>query len=156
MYRAYHMKGQPEKSVASLRDMIARSPGPHLLARACLVLALTNSGVYEGAKAATEGLLSDAETTANPNAKTMALLAHGWAYRDTDPTAAYDVNLQALKIAQDTCATPVACDTVDAIGTPNSRRVAASNGNDMCSIALVLASGAATATGHTHGRCSWT
>ena len=29
-----------------------------------------------------------------------------------------------------TCATPVACDTVDAIGTPNSRRVAASNGNE--------------------------
>ncbi len=76
---AYHIKGQPEKSVAMLRDIIARSPGTHILSRACLVLALANTGAYDEAIEAAEGLPAAADNTDNPNAKALALAAYGWA-----------------------------------------------------------------------------
>jgi hypothetical protein len=62
---------------------------------------LANSGAYEEAIAAAQGLVAAADDTENPNAKAFALLAYGWAYRDTDPTVAYDVSRRALKIAHD-------------------------------------------------------
>jgi predicted ATPase len=101
MYAAYNMAGHPETAVANLRDTIARSSRAHLLARACLVLSLANAGAVDDARAATKGLLADVDISNNPNAKALALFAHGWAYRDFEPAMAYDVNLRALKIAQD-------------------------------------------------------
>jgi hypothetical protein len=42
-----------------------------------------------------------ADATENPQIKTLALSSYGWAYRDADPAAAYDVSRRAMKIAHD-------------------------------------------------------
>ena len=81
--------------------MIARTPGTHILERACLVLALVNARAGDEARAEAEGLLAAAETTDTPNAKSLALTAYSWAFHDADPAVAYDVSRRALKIAQD-------------------------------------------------------
>jgi predicted ATPase len=98
---AYQLRGEPLKSVALLRKTIARSSGTCFLARATLVLALTNAGIYGEAMQIAEDLRPAAETNNNPNAKALALNAYAWAYRDADPVAAYDVGRRAMKIAHD-------------------------------------------------------
>ncbi len=98
---AYSMVGRPELAVDPLRNMIARSSGPRILQRACLVLALNNAGANDDALPDAKGLLAAADATDNPNAKSLALIAYGWAFRDIDPASAYDVSRRALKIAQD-------------------------------------------------------
>ncbi len=98
---AYSMVGRAQDAVAPLRNMITRTPGPHILQRACLVMALINAGASDEALADADGLLAVAESTENPNAKSLALIAYGWAFRDVDPASAYDVSRRALKVAQD-------------------------------------------------------
>ena len=97
----YSMVGHPEEAVIPLRKMIARTPGTHILERACLVLALVNARAGDEARAEAEGLLAAAEATDTPNVKSLALTAYGWAFHDADPASAYDVSRRALKIAQD-------------------------------------------------------
>jgi predicted ATPase len=98
---AYHLKGEPLKTAAMVRNSIARSPDPPVLARAQLVLALTNAGVDDEAMAVASDLLTDADTIHNPNTKALALNAYAWAYRDADPVAAYAVGRRAMNIAHD-------------------------------------------------------
>lgn len=50
--------------------------------------------------AASQGLLAAADATDNPNVACFALLAYGFANRDADPTASYDVHRRGLRIAQ--------------------------------------------------------
>ena len=97
----YSMVGHPERAVEPLRKMIARTPGIHILERACLVLALVNARAGDEARVEAETLLAAAETTDTPNAKSLAMTAYGWAFHDADPASAYDVSRRALKIAQD-------------------------------------------------------
>ncbi len=97
----YTMVGRPQDAVDPLRNMIARSPGTHILQRACLVLALNNAGANDDALLDAKRLLAAADTTDNPNTKSLALIAYGWAFRDVDPASAYDVSRRALKVAQD-------------------------------------------------------
>jgi len=97
---AYSMVGRPDAAVVPLRKMIGRTPGAHILERACLVLALVNARAPE-ASAEAKDLLAAADTTEAPNAKSLALAAYGWAFHDADPAHAYDVSRRALKIAQD-------------------------------------------------------
>ncbi len=97
----YSMVGRPEEAVTPLRKMIARTPGTHILERACLVLALVNARAGDEARAEAEGLLAAAESTDTPNAKSLALTAYAWAFHDADPASAYDVSRHALKVAQD-------------------------------------------------------
>jgi predicted ATPase/class 3 adenylate cyclase len=97
----YMTAGQPERCVELCRNTIARGPGPHLSARTCLVLGLTFVGSDEEAMAACDGLLAAADATHSPQVVCWALFAYGWAYRNADPAAAYDVHRQGLKVAQD-------------------------------------------------------
>ena len=98
---AYHLKGEPEKTAAMVRQTIARSSGAHTVARTQLVLSLANAGAYEEAMTVAEGLLAAADATENPMIKALALNAYAWAYRDADPAAAYEVSRHAMKIAHD-------------------------------------------------------
>ena len=53
------------------------------------------------ARAASEGLLAAPDTTDNPATACFALLAHGMAYHDADPVAAYNVLRRALTVARE-------------------------------------------------------
>jgi predicted ATPase/class 3 adenylate cyclase len=98
---AYHLKGEPEKTAAMVRNTIARSSGAHTLPRALLAVALTNAGAWDEAMAVADGLLGAADATENPEIKALALSSYAWAYRDADPAAAYDANRRAIKITRD-------------------------------------------------------
>jgi hypothetical protein len=75
-------------------------PG-HGITRAVLVWALTVAGCGEEARAAANGLIDAAEATHNPHALSYALLAHGFAYRDADPSRALEAMRRGLVIAHD-------------------------------------------------------
>ncbi len=64
-------------------------------------MALYFSGKGDEAMAASDGLLASADTAENPMTVCFALLAHGLAYHDTDPVAAYDALRRALTVARD-------------------------------------------------------
>jgi hypothetical protein len=98
---AYMAAGRPERWVDVCRDAITRGPGPRTVARACLVMALNFLGDSDGARVASEGLLAAADDTTNPNTTCFALFAHGFAYRDVDPIASYEVQRRALTIARE-------------------------------------------------------
>jgi hypothetical protein len=53
------------------------------------------------ARVACEGLLAAADATDNPATACFVLLAHGLAYLDTDPVAAYDALRRGLTVARD-------------------------------------------------------
>jgi hypothetical protein len=97
----YMAAGRPERWVEVCRSALARGPGPHTIARACLVSALHFLGQADEARAASEGLLAAADDTTNPNTACFALFAHGFAYRDVDPVASHDAQRRASTIAQD-------------------------------------------------------
>jgi hypothetical protein len=83
------------------RSVIAGEAGPHTITRACLVMALYFLGQGDEARVASEGLLTVADATHNPTTACFALLAHGLAYHDADPVAAYDALRRALTVARD-------------------------------------------------------
>lgn len=97
----YATAGEPDQWVELCRNVIALEPGTHALARAFLVMGLTVAGATHEAVAMLEGLLSAADTTANPAVVGYALLARGLAYRYADGVAAYDAHRRGLTIAQD-------------------------------------------------------
>ena len=69
--------------------------------RQTLVFALTIIGATDEAIAAA-GNLHDADHTAeNPHLRSAALLAYGFAHRDADPAAAYEVHQRGLAIAEE-------------------------------------------------------
>ena len=96
----YSVAGQSERWVQLCRSLIARDADPHTITRASLVMALCFSGAGDEARLASEGLLTAADTTHNPNTACFALLAHGLAHHDTDSVAEYDVLRRALTVAQ--------------------------------------------------------
>ena len=93
--------GHPERYVALCRDRIAREPG-NTFARAALVMALIFTGARDEAVAASEGLLAAADATNNPAVACFALFAHGMAWRDANPVAAYETLRRGVTIAQET------------------------------------------------------
>ncbi len=93
--------GKPDRSIKWCRDLIARTPDVHVNTRAFLVMALTIAGRDDDAMAAATGLIEAAEATGNPFAHSMALMAHGFAYRSADPDQAVEVMRQGLIIAHD-------------------------------------------------------
>jgi hypothetical protein len=72
---------------------------PH--AQSSLVIALTFSGAYDEAMAASEGLLAALGAVENPHMISYGLAAYGFAHRDADPVAAYDVLRRGMQIAQE-------------------------------------------------------
>jgi predicted ATPase len=99
---AYVAIGQPERWVQWCRARLARGRDTHAITRTDLVLALAMAGCGEEARAAaTTGLIEAAEATHNPFALLHALYAYGFAFSDSDPSAARDALRRGLVIAQD-------------------------------------------------------
>lgn len=97
----YVAKGQPERWVELSRNVIAREPGTHTVARASLAFALNLAGAGDEARAVSEGLLAAADATDNPWLACAALLAYGVSRREVDPAVSYDVLRRGLRIAHD-------------------------------------------------------
>jgi predicted ATPase len=97
----YTHAGQSERWVDLCRNVIGQQAGPQTIARASLVMAFYFLGRGDDARAASQGLLAAADSTANPFTACFALLAHGLAYHDADPTAAYDALRRSLTIARE-------------------------------------------------------
>jgi tetratricopeptide (TPR) repeat protein len=96
----YSAIGEPERWVAFFRDLLARGRDTHELARACLVVALTNAGRPEEALSVATGLIDAAEATHNPYVVSFALLAYGMACSAEDPLRALDALRRGVAIAQ--------------------------------------------------------
>jgi predicted ATPase len=96
----YAHAGQSERWAELCRSAIGQEAGPQTITRASLVMAFYFLGQGDEARAASQGLLADADTS-NPLTACFALLAHGLAYYDADPAAAYDALRRALTIAQE-------------------------------------------------------
>ena len=97
----YSQAGQSERWADLCRSAIGQEAGPQTITRACLVMALYFSGKGDQARAASQGLLAAADATGNPSTACFALLAHGVAYHEADPAAAYDALRRALTIAEE-------------------------------------------------------
>jgi predicted ATPase len=98
---AYQYIGQPERWAKWCRDQIARGRDTHTTTRSCLVFALTTGGCLDEAMAATNGLIEAAETSDNPYALSLALLAYGSAFRDAEPLRSLTALRRGLVVAQD-------------------------------------------------------
>jgi predicted ATPase len=98
---AYVTNGQPERCVEWCRTQLAGGRDTHRITRACLTIALAMAGSGEDARAAANGLIDAAQATPNPYVLSLALWAHGYAFRDTDPAGALDGLRRGLVIAQD-------------------------------------------------------
>lgn len=97
----YIVAGQPERWVDWCRNIIERRPHPHTLVHACLVYALIISGDIAAAVAASQNLPAAAETSDNPNVRSQALLAYGYANSEAEPDKAYDALSRGLVIARE-------------------------------------------------------
>jgi hypothetical protein len=95
----YSHAGQSDRWADLCRHAIATEAGPLTITRACLVIALYFLGDGDEARVASEGLLAAADATHNPMTACFALLAHGLAYHDADPVAAYDALRRAFTVA---------------------------------------------------------
>jgi predicted ATPase/class 3 adenylate cyclase len=95
----YSHAGQSDRWADLCRRVIAAEAGPLTITRASLVMALYFLGEGDEARVASEGLLAAADVTHNPMTACFALLAHGLAYHDADPVAAYDALRRALTVA---------------------------------------------------------
>jgi predicted ATPase/class 3 adenylate cyclase len=93
--------GQPERWIELCRAQLARNRDTHTLTRACLAFGLILAGRSGEAMAATHGLVDAADATGNPYAVSNALLADGFAFRDTDSARALGTLRRALLIARD-------------------------------------------------------
>ena len=93
--------GQPERCVDWCRAQLARGRDTHASTRAVLVIALVFAGSPDEALAAADGLIDTAEATANPYALSYALMAYGFACRDSHPNRALEAMHRGLMIAHD-------------------------------------------------------
>jgi hypothetical protein len=98
----YSHAGQSNRWADLCRRVIAAQTGPLTITRASLVMALYFLGEGDEARAASEGLLAAADATHNPMTACFALLAHGLAYHDADPVAAYGALRRCLTVAAET------------------------------------------------------
>jgi tetratricopeptide (TPR) repeat protein len=93
--------GQPERYVEVSRAQLARGRGADPFARASLALALAAAGSQDEAMNAATGLIEAAEATRNPCALSLALLAHGYVFREANPVRALAAVRRGLMITQD-------------------------------------------------------
>jgi predicted ATPase/class 3 adenylate cyclase len=98
---AYLTNGQPERCLEWCRTQLAGGRDTHRFTTACLTIALAMVGSGEEARAAANGLIDAAQATSNPCVLSLALWAHGYAFRDADPAGALDGLRRGLVLAQD-------------------------------------------------------
>jgi len=98
---AYRGVGPPERDVEVCRAQWARTGDTNALAGANLVLALSVYGFAEEARVIADGLIDATEASRNPCALAYALLACGYAFRDTDPARALAAWRRGVLIARD-------------------------------------------------------
>jgi predicted ATPase len=98
---AYLAIGQPERLAEWCRTQLARRRDTHVYIRTWLVLALSLAGSGGEARDSADGLIEAAEATGNPHLLSLALDAHGLAFRDADPVGALNALGRGLVIAQD-------------------------------------------------------
>ena len=98
---AYLFVGQPERYVELCRAQLARSGDTNTFAKTNLVIALAVSGSTDEAMATANGLIDAAEATRNPWVLAYALVASGYAFRDTHPDRALEAWRRAVLVAQD-------------------------------------------------------
>ena len=97
----YLFVGRPERYVELCRAWLTRSGDANTLAKANLVTALHASGSTDEAMVTANGLIDAAEASGNPWVLAYALLACGYAFRDTDPDRALEAVRRSLIVAQD-------------------------------------------------------
>jgi predicted ATPase len=97
----YTHADQSERWVELCRSVIGQEAGLQTITRASLVMAFFFLGKGDEARAASQGLLAAADVAGSPSTGCFALLAHGLAYHDADPAAAYDALRRALTVAQE-------------------------------------------------------
>ncbi|MFI5506505.1 ATP-binding protein [Mycobacterium sp. NPDC051804] len=97
----FNTTGRPDLTIEWCRFTIAGTPGPHFATRSVLVVALAVTGAREEAIELADEVLADAVHTRNPGLKSAALLAYGWARRDTDIARAYEAVRRAWQIAME-------------------------------------------------------
>jgi hypothetical protein len=85
---AYSYAGQPKRAADWCRAQLERGRDTHTLTRTFLVWSLTPAGSVDEAIAAANGLIEAAEAPRNPYVLSNALLAYGYAFRETDPDRA--------------------------------------------------------------------
>jgi len=93
--------GEPERWAELCRNIIEREPGARPLTRACLAIASTSAGADDEAVAASEELLTAANSTDNPHLACFTLLVYWFVRRHTAPLAAYEGLSRGLRIAHD-------------------------------------------------------
>jgi predicted ATPase/class 3 adenylate cyclase len=97
----YSTIGEQERWVEFYRHHLARGHDTNELARACMVMALTNAGRSKDALSVATGLVDAAEATHNPYLVSMALLAYAMARREEDPIGALDAVHSGLVVARE-------------------------------------------------------
>lgn len=97
----YITVGMADRWLELCRNRFARGHGINTYNRAAMVMALTTAGETDAARAACDDLLATADATDDPGARSFALLAYGYALRDSRPRAAYEALRRGLTIARD-------------------------------------------------------
>jgi hypothetical protein len=97
----YMMVGRPERWAEVCRVQLSRGDDRHARARSSMALALTAAGSRGEAMAAAAGVVDDAAASGNPYALSYALLAEGFAFRETDPTRAIETLRRGIAVAHD-------------------------------------------------------
>jgi hypothetical protein len=93
--------GRPDRWAEACRNLLAHDPDVHGLTRASLTMALTVLGLTSEAEAFAADLIQDSEASRNPMAMSWALLAYGYAFRESDPIRARDALRRGLLVAQE-------------------------------------------------------
>jgi len=97
----YVYVGHPQRAVEWYRALLEDGLDGHTQTRAALVMALSFANSVDEAMAAAEGLVDAAEATRNPYLLSLALLADGFAFRDSDPDRALQGVRRGMVLAED-------------------------------------------------------
>lgn len=98
---AYLFVGQPARYLEVCRAQWARSGDTNTFSKAHLVVALAAAGSTDEARVTADGLIEAAEASGNPSVLAYALVACGYAFRETDPDRALEAWRRSVLIAQD-------------------------------------------------------
>jgi len=97
----YITVGMADRWLELCRNRFARGRGINTYNRAAMVMALITAGKTDEAQVACDNLLASADATDDPGARSFAQLAYGYAWRESDPRAAYEALRRGLTIAHD-------------------------------------------------------